>query len=93
MGYEINCTFITETEKAIHIEYGGEKYWLPKIYCSVGDKQVCFESGEVTMDLEIDPWLAYEKGISDEDPNDKDYPDNCYDNYEDNSIFVWGSFD
>ena len=55
--FDVNCTLLAETDKAIHIDDGTKKAWLPK-------SQIEYEKerdGTYTVTLPV--WLATEKGL------------------------------
>lgn len=55
-----NCKVIKGTDAAIHIEWDGAKYWLPRSQIANGDK---YDTGDRDVTISITEWVAEQKGI------------------------------
>lgn len=58
-GWEIEVTFIKETEKGILLEYEGEEAWFPKSQVEMLDEPD--EEGD-TIRVKIPEWLLSKEG-------------------------------
>lgn len=57
-----SCDIITVTEKAVLIEYDGEKHWIPVSQLADGEDHN-LEAGDKDITVSITEWIAEQKGI------------------------------
>lgn len=59
----IDCTFLTESAKAVLVEIDGAEHWIPKstLACE-GDDVMGLDRGE-DVELSVADWKLYDLGI------------------------------
>lgn len=55
-----NCDIVGATEKALHVEYDGTEFWVPRSVVDGGDK---LEQGDKDVSVSIQEWFCEKEGL------------------------------
>lgn len=61
--FGLECTFLSESAKAILVEYEGQEMWIPKSQFDWETFMNEYHQSGDEVEIEIPEWLAIEKGF------------------------------